>query len=186
MNFLLMALAAILVQGQAPSDRIDKIWDAADERLVRQVDVWFKDGDYPRLIQLLLFRNELYPHDYEVATDLGWMLENVEDDDAALAVYKKFRARNLGEKDAPYPEANYYFGKKDYSKVPPLIEPTLAQDPHANSWRILAHSYDRMEKLADSLRVWEAYVKLHPDDAAAKNNLERVKAKLAKGGKSSR
>ncbi|MBX7136035.1 MAG: hypothetical protein K1X67_25475 [Fimbriimonadaceae bacterium] len=182
MNFLLMALTALLLQNQTPSNRLDQIWDAADERLVRQIDVWFKDGDYPRIIQLLQFRNELYPQDYEVATDLGWMLENVEDDEAAVAVYKRFRARNPGEKDAPYPEANYYFMKREFAKVPPLIEPTIAKDPHANSYRILAHSYERMERYAESVRVWESYLKLHPDDGAAKNNLERVKGKLKKSG----
>lgn len=174
----LAALSFVLaLQAPASASRIDQIWQAADERMARQVDLWFKDGDYPRLIQLLRFRSELFPGDYEIWTDLGWMLENVEDLAAALSVYRNFRERNPGEKDAPYPEANFYFQKKQFAKVPPLIEPTIGKDPHPNSYRILGHAYEQMGKFQDSARIWETYLKRHPDDEAAKRNLERVRAK---------
>lgn len=146
--------------------------------MARQVDVWFKEGDYPRLIQLLRFRIEVYPNDYDLATDLGWMLESVERKTDALEVYRRYAKLNPNDPDAPFPEANHYFKLKQYDKVPPLIEPSLDKRPHPNSYRILAHSYERSGKLKDSKRVWELYLSRHPDDETAKNNLKRVVDKI--------
>ncbi len=146
--------------------------------MARQVDVWFKEGDYPRLIQLLRFRIEVYPNDYDLATDLGWMLQNVERRPDALEVYRRYAKLNPNDPDGPFPEANYYFQQKEYDKVPPLLEPTLSMKPHPNSYRILAHAYERSGKLQDSKRVWELYLSRHPDDETAKNNLKRVIGKI--------
>lgn len=174
----LICLGIVGVAVAQDAGRLSRIWEAADTRMVRQVDAWFKGGDFPRLIQLLKFRVELYPNDYEAATDLGWMLENVDEKEQALAVYRRYRERNPKDPDAPYPEANYYFVRREYEKIPPLLEPSLSLKPHPNSYRILAHSYERMDRLKESKRVWEAYLALFPDDGAAKRNLERVIQKI--------
>lgn len=180
---MLAWLPVVLIAGThqtapAAKSRLDRIWEAADTRMARQVDIWFKEGDYPRLIQLLRFRIEVYPHDYELATDLGWMLQNVERRPEALEVYRRYAKLNPEDPDGPFPEANYYFQQKEYAKVPPLIEPTLAKMPHPNSYRILAHAYERTGKLQNSKRVWELYLSRHPGDEAAKNNLKRVLDKI--------
>jgi tetratricopeptide (TPR) repeat protein len=170
-------------KAQAPdSKRIDAIWDIAQERMVRQNELWFKGGDYPRLIQCLRLQHGIFPHDYDVATNLGWMLENVESWDQALAVYIEFRNQNAGDPNSPYPEAYFYYMKKAYDKIPPLLEPTLAKRPHPNSFRTLAHAYERLKLYADAKRVWVKYLSLAPDDLAAKANLAKVD-KLLKGGK---
>lgn len=163
---------------QPEVDRTTRIWDIADKRAVGVADIWFKDGEFPKCIQLLKFRAELWPSDYEVYTDLGWMQENIQHWDEALATYVRFRNQNPNDKEAPYPEAQFYFMKKAYAKVPPLLEPTLAAKPHPDSFRILAHSYERLGLLSDSLRVWKQYLAFKPDDDAAKNNLNRIEAKM--------
>lgn len=164
------------------SGRLAAIWDAAEERMARQADAWFKDGDYPRVIQLLRFRGELYSGDEEANSDLGWMLENVEEDAEALRVYQAFRRRNPQNPDAPWLEANFRFRKKDYAPIPALLEPTIARKPHPNSYRTLAHAYERTNRLADSERIWTTYLARFPDDETAKANLRRVKEKRAKAG----
>ncbi|HZH98842.1 MAG TPA: hypothetical protein VEX38_07705 [Fimbriimonadaceae bacterium] len=172
-----MAVAGTSVSApQKP--RLDAIWAAVHNRLTGQMDFWFEDGDYPRCIQMLRVLNEMDPSDYEAATDLGWMLENVESYDEALAVYIKFRKDNPKSPDAAFPEANFYYFRKAYSKVPPLIEPTLKSKPHGNSFRILAHSYERLGLLADSKRVWQNFIKLAPKDETARANLRRVEGKI--------
>lgn len=175
-----VGLASMALAGgkQPEADRTARIWDIADKRSVMISDLWFKDGEFPKCIQLLKFRAELWPNDYDVYTDLGWMFENIHHWDEALAIYVRYRVQNPNDKEAPYPEAQFYFMKKAYAKVPALLEPTLAAKPHPDSFRILAHSYERMGLLTDSLRIWKQYLAFKPDDDAAKNNLTRVEAKM--------
>jgi tetratricopeptide (TPR) repeat protein len=177
-------LMASAVSAQAPDQaRVNAIWSIAHDRFLRQNDLWYKDGDFPRAIQSLRVLNGVFPNDYEIATDLGWMLENVEQWDEALTVYARYRKDNPKDPNAAFPEAWYYFQKRKYDKIPPLLEPTmkLGTSPHPNSYRTLAHAYDRLKRYADAKRVWQRYIQLAPDDATAKVNLQKVERKL-KGG----
>ncbi len=183
MKWLLIAIGVVCLvpvsfAGQPSKARMDRIWKAANDRMVEQNDHWFKKGDFPRAIQLMRYQVELAPWDYEAVTNLGWLLESTKQYDEALAVYIKFRLRNKSNVEAAFPEADFYFKRRAYAKVPPLLEPTIAKKPHPNSYRTLAHSYERLGLLKDSQRVWEGLIKLTPDDGAAKLNLDRVKKKL--------
>lgn len=181
-----IAIALVLVAGYQTREsgvdpgRMKIIWDAFEERVQVQNDIWYSDGEFPRVIQLLKVMASLQPQDYETATTLGWMLENVERWDEALAVYVAYRKRYPNDPEAYYPEANFYFMKKMYSRVPPLIEPSLkmAVKPHPNSYRILALSYERMGLLTAARRVFKTIIERDPSDGAAKMNLSRVEKKI--------
>ena len=185
---LLGVLLALAIGGNALAmkdpkvdpTRMQIIWDAFEDRVATQTDVWFEDGEYPRVVQILRIMTALSPSHYETVTNLGWMLENVEKWDEALAVYVKFRKDNAGHPEAYYPEANFYFMRKLYSKVPPLLEPSLKMKlkPHANSYRILGLSYERLGFLADAKRVFKLIIERDPNDGTAKANLNRVEKKI--------
>ncbi len=184
----MMASVCPAVDGQpsagtinAGSERLNRIWAAHEDRQNAVADRWFEDGDFPRVIENLRYRVELFPKDYEHVTNLAWMLGNVEQKDAQLATLIQFRTANPDYADAAFPEAQFYFQAKAYAKVPPLLEPVLSLKPplQPNGWRILAHSYERLGMLKDSLRVWDSYIALVPDDAAAPANRTRVANKLA-------
>lgn len=177
---LALAVAAPLPAQSLDPGRMRRMEAAMVDRIATQSDLWFESGEFPRTVQTLRARYEMYPSDYETATDLGWMLENIELWGEALATYVRFRHENADNPDASYPEANFYFLKRLYAEIPPLLEPSLKMDrpPHPNTYRVLAHSYDRLGLLADSKRVWELLVALTPDDDAAKVNLARVERKL--------
>lgn len=173
-----MALTTVAPAAKPNPQRLTEIWRAAHERMEKQNDFWFDQGDFPRCIHSLRFLNSVFPQDYETATSLGWLLESTEQYQDALIAYVRFKKENPSDPDAPYPEANFYFMKRVYAKVPTLLEPTLKSKPHANSFRILAHSYERLGLLSDSKRVWDAYIALTPEDGAAKNNRTRVEKKM--------
>jgi tetratricopeptide (TPR) repeat protein len=173
-----LALSLPSLAQRPESPRISEIMRAMQDRLDTQNDYWFEAGDFPRNIQTLRMLNSMFPTDYEIATNLGWLLESTEQWDEALLVYVRYGKENADSPDAAYPEANFYFLKKAYAKVPPLLEPTLVKKPHPNSYRILAHSYERLGLLRDSARVWSAYIAVDPNDLAAKNNLARVEKKM--------
>jgi len=176
--FLACAVCALAQNTKIDSKRMDAIHEATVARLRTQIDVWFDRGDYPRLTQCLRYLATAEPGDYEAQTDLGWMLENMERYDEALAVYMRYRKAFPNQPDAAFPEAYFYFTHRAYAKVPPLLEPTLEAHPHPDSFRILAHAYDRLGLLADSKRTWEALIAWHPNDLAAKANLEKVVKKI--------
>lgn len=165
---------------QGTGSRVDAIWNHAVDRLNSQTDLWFDDGDFPRVINLCRIMYALYPDDFDIATNLGWMLENVESWDEALAVYVKYRTENPNDPDAAWPEANFYYMKRAYQKIPPILEPTIRMrtKPHANNYRTLAHAYERMNLLRDSKRVWQMLLAITPNDGPAKNNLQRVEKKM--------
>ncbi|HJP84094.1 MAG TPA: hypothetical protein VJ835_11385 [Fimbriimonadaceae bacterium] len=166
------------------ASRVDAIWNHAVDRINGQTDIWFDDGDFPRVINLCRIMYALYPSDFEIATNLGWMLENIEKYDEALAVYVKFRTENPKDPDAAWPEANFYYMRRAFQKIPAILEPSIKMTvkPHANNYRTLAHAYERMNQLQDSKRVWQAMLLVYPKDLPAKNNLERVEKKLRGGG----
>lgn len=182
---ILPTLASLLALTTSTSDqaaskaRLDAIWDAADDRVSRQIDIWFNQGDYPKAIHGLTMQTHYYPHDYDVATNLGWMLENTEEWDKALGVYEGFQKANPGDKDAALPVGQYYWMKKQYAKVPPIFEPVLSKHPHPNIYRILANSYEKMKKYDQAIRVWKTYLAVYPNDGQAKVNLARDEKKLA-------
>lgn len=181
--FLAILAGASLSHGIEPKvdpARMQVIWGAFHDRLHVQNDVWFDDGEFPRVIQLLRVICAMEPSDYEQATNLGWMLENVERWRDALAVYVAFRKNNPKSSEAYYPEAKFYFDQKLYSKVPPLLEPTIAMStkPHANTYRLLALAYEKLGLLSNAKRVWATLIARDPNDGAAKVNLGRIDRKM--------
>lgn len=192
-TMLLVASAALAGAGSpaAPAQatgakalRTDAIWSYAQGRMDQQMDIWFEAGDYPKVIQVLRVEAEAFPHDYEVATNYGWMQENVQNYPAAIQAYERYRKDNPKDPDASLPLANLYFRQKKYTQVPALLEPAVKRTPppHGNVYRILAHSYERTDRLTDSRRVWQTYLKVAPNDAPAKVNLARVEKKIAAKG----
>jgi tetratricopeptide (TPR) repeat protein len=179
-----LALGVGCVAMATPSkERVDAIWSYAKDRIDRQTDVWFDDGDFPATIAVLKVSSILNPHDYDVVTNLGWMQENIEQWDEAVKTYERYRADNPNDPDRALPIAQYYYMKKQYEKVPPLLESSIAGDakPHANIFRILGSSYEKLGKLKDAERVLTKYLSIAPNDGQAKVNLARIERKL-KGG----
>ncbi len=155
-----------------------EVWLGASEVIEENVNNWFTDGEFERCIPLLKIRFEADPANYDWVTDLGWMLASSEHPDEELAYYIRFRRENAGDLDCALPEAQFYFLKKVFAKVPPLLEGTLVDRSHPNNYRILANSYEKLGQYKDAKKTWEAYLKISPNDGQAKVNLQRVINKL--------
>lgn len=166
-------------EGNSPG--ATRIMEAAYWRMNQQKDAWFEDGDFPAAIALLSVEVNWRPYDYQAVTDLGWMYGNIERKDLELTTYILFKERYPKDPEAYYPEAEFYYKLRKYSQVINVLEPTvlMPKKPHANTYRILAHSYDRVGRYQDSLRIWDLYLALEPDDAAAKLNRDKVKSKIS-------
>lgn len=170
---------AAFARGPVQPDRTETILRLMRERASQQHDVWFELGDFPRAVASLKILHEVFPHDYALETDLGWMQENVEQYGDAIGTYIAYRKAWPDDPEAYFPEAQFYFNEHLYAKVPPVLEPSLklATRPHANSYRILASAYERMGLYADSLRIWDLYLSFTKDDPQAKLNRAKVERK---------
>lgn len=159
------------------SSNVDQVFAAADEFMARQVDLWFDAGDFLVAAQLSGIRYAAYPSDYELLTNFGWMLENTSRGQQALELYMQFRKTYTEDPDRALAEATYYFIHKNFAPLPSLLEPVIDEACHANNFRMLARAYDRLGKLDDAIRVYEALVKRDPADQTAKANLEQLRKK---------
>ena len=174
----LMVVGMASARPQEAASRQEAIWNEVDEQLIAYVDGNFHDGDIPRAIHGCRLRYVMHPDDWDAVTDLGWLLESTEREGEALSMYIKYQSDYPERRDSAYAVVEFWFRKKAYAKIPPLVEPELAKTPHANMYRWLAHSYEKLGRYLDSVRVWDELLALSPGDQAAKNNRERVKQKL--------
>lgn len=179
---LIFAAMTVLGVGQASATARQQAIDIAFYNQVSdQVDFWYDDGDFPRMIRLMEVMVSVYPNDYEMMTNLGYLLMSTERFDEMMVVYQRYRKENPNDPDCALPEAGFYFQQKMYSKIPPLLEPAISKRAHANVFRLLGNAYKRMGMIKDAVRVWEIMVKRFPDDARAQAQLKAAKDQL-KGG----
>ena len=163
----------------APQSREDQIWAAVNDRVGTQIEIWFDEGEFPKVIQLLEFQERMLPSSYDIATNLGWMYENVEDYDSATGVYYRYRDDNPKEPDNVLAAGEYFFRRKQYAKVIEIEAPVIGRKGmHPNNYRILANAYERLHKYKESEAILMKYLAIAPDDGQSKKNLERVRKKM--------
>lgn len=187
LSYLMIGVAGLSF-GLEPAEELSpgarEMFGAVAGRVEAERDAMFDDGAFPAAIASLAWEVIWRPYDYEVVTNLGWMYGNIERYDLELATYVRFREGFPEWAEAYYPEAEFYFKKRVYKPVAALLGQTIDFEtkPHPNSYRLLAHAYDRLGNYSESLRVWEILVKLTPDDAAAVVNRDKVKRKISESG----
>lgn len=177
MKIFTAAILALSCAIAGAQDRLNEIWTHAQNRVVEEVDAAFEDGEFPKVISVLKVNYADNPRDYDNATNLGWMLENVEEYDQAEAFYKQFIVDNNNHVEAIYTLGNFYSMRRRYDDAIKTLEPTIQNAVHANSFRVLAKAYERVKKYSDAIRIWELQLKKWPDDGPAKANIDRVKKK---------
>lgn len=171
--------AAVSASAVASQSRLDEIWDHVDNRVIRQMDIWYDDGEFPTIVSLLKVQYAYAPDDYDTATNLGWMQENIELWSDAKETYRSFKDAHPTDGDAAFPLGwIYYQHEKDYAKAAEIFEASLKYNPRPNTYRMLASSYEKQKKYKDAIRIWELQLKRWPDELPAKANIKRVKAKM--------
>jgi tetratricopeptide (TPR) repeat protein len=184
MRTIVLTAALVLV---APvraqdNDRVNQILMHAEIRASNEADAAFELGDYPTIIQNQKIRFELSPSDFDLATNLVWMLGNIENDGESLAYAKRYRILNPGSPDKGFAEAELYTRWKMYSRIPAVLEPDIKMvpPPHRNSFTMLSQAYIRMKMWEDAVRVLDVAIKHYPDELVFVRN--RARALDAIGG----
>jgi tetratricopeptide (TPR) repeat protein len=161
------------------STRMGVINAAFDERVGQQKGFLFEEGDFPRIIHILRWQCDLDHRNYELWTDLIWMWGNIEAREDELATAVEFRTLNPDEPEAWYPEAQVHYFRRNFLKVVPLLETSIAIGrPHPNNYRLLAQAWNRLGFTKQAIRVWELMLKAYPGDERARTQLDRARQQL--------
>lgn len=160
---------------------VDAIFDGFVDDLWKQTDVYWHEGDYPRIIALDRIIVQADPHFAECYATGGWLMESLGRKSDAEAFYQQGVANN---RDVSYTYYNlgcfYYNTLKDYAASAEVFrQDAKVADTQANDYKMLAHSYERLGRLKEALATWQAVKKRWPDAPAIEPNMNRVKAKLA-------
>lgn len=172
----LLALAFLAespVRGAAPPAssspaQVDGIVSAVVDRLWTQTDVYWHQGDYPRIIALDRIIVGADPHFMEPYQTGGWLMWSSGQDADADAFYR------LGIQNNPRNSKAYYdYGlsflvnhKHDYPAAIRVFRQDVTQaDAGVLDWRMLAHSYEKAGQWDRAVATWRAMRKRWPHGA---------------------
>ncbi len=177
-----LLLTVMVPAGAQDERRVNEILKYAEVRAKAEADAAFGLGEFPKAIHNQRMRIDIRPWDENLATDLIWMLGNIELDGEALVVAMQFREQNPADPDRGYPEAALYIEWKMYSRIPSVLEPDvlMVPPPHRNSYSALSAAYTRMGLYADVVRVLGIALKHYPDDAVFKRNRDRAAQQIGR------
>ncbi len=178
---LLIAVPALGQQEKVDERRVEEILQYVELRSRAECDVAFEAlGDYPRAIQLQKMRSEIRPWDGELATDLIWMLGNVDDEGGAIAYAIRYRMANPDDPDHGLAEAQVYWEYRMFSRIPRVLEDDIKKDwpMHRNVFVLLSNAYARMGFHKDVVRVLDIALQRFPGDEVFLRNKQRSEGLL--------
>jgi len=180
------AAGPVVAQEQEPDpDRVAEILYHTEVRATDEADVMFEDGDYPKVIQQMRIRYEIRPWDEKVASELIWMLGNVEYEGERVARAMKFIDDSPEIADRGLPAAQVFWQRQVFARIPGVLEPDIHRDPppHRTVFTLLTAAYRRMGYDHDVIRVIDVALKHFPGDPALLRNREAAELRI-RGGKS--
>lgn len=165
---------------KAPSSpaQVDAIVDAAVDKLWAQTDEYWHDGDYPRIIALDRIITQADPQFVESYSTGGWLMESTGKTRDAEAFYQESARNNPQKSYAWHSLGMFYFNTvKDYGAAARAFETgTRQRDAEINDWKMLAHTYEKMQKVDKAAMTWRTIKARWPNGPAVDVNLQRALA----------
>ena len=163
---------------RAPA-QVDPILDDIVDRLWTRGDWYWHEGRYEERVALDRLVIRMEPRFTEAYGTAGWLLESLGRNQEALALYRQAVAAAPDRWETHEDLGMFHYQHKDYAAAAAAFKQATEQPgAPAYSWKMLAHSYERMGDLQRSVAAWEAAGRIAPDDGAVAVNLQRVRARL--------
>jgi tetratricopeptide (TPR) repeat protein len=167
------------VPPKASAERISTIMDQAATQMWQYTDRYWHAGEHVHMMWLEYLIVEMDPTFVNAFSGLAWLLDSYGYDAEAVRVYNRSIAQNPRSWEAYYELGFYYYNNKLYADAKPYLQKATENSPTlANPHRLLAHACERLGQYEESLRAWDAVLKMAPGDPAATANRERVKKLL--------
>lgn len=188
---LLVATASSAEAASGPKSspaQVDGIVSAVVTQLWNHNDVYWHQGDYPRIIAMDRIITQADPHFIDCYNTGAWLMWSDGHNSDAEAFYQQAVANNPHASAAYYDYGMFLYNHlKQYDKAVRLYtRDTQHADAGILDWRMLAHSYERAGKWQDAVNTWREIQKRWPhgvssDPSSAdvdSNNLKRAMAHL--------
>jgi len=182
---LFLALAAVPAGAAPPSSgasqaQVNGIDDRITNNLWAVTDEYFHHGDYPRSIacsRIVVSADSQYVEAY---SDGAWLLESTGKLKEAEAYYQEGISKNPKSSFAAHQLGFFYFNTlKDYMSAVATFQRAAADpDCDVNDWKMLAHSYEHIDRYDLAVSTWQAIKNRWPQAPAVQVNLDRAQAKL--------
>ncbi|MDM7461550.1 MAG: tetratricopeptide repeat protein [bacterium] len=164
---------------EAVQRKLSAIRELTEYRLVQLADEYWHDGAHYKTMALMFVLMEYDPHDVENIGSLAWLLDGYGEHARAIQVYQRGIRLNPNRYDLYYDLGYAYFNKRQYEQALPYLEKaTSFNNAPQFVWKTLAHCYERLGRLQQSLQAWQKAKQLDPSDGAVEPNLQRVRKKL--------
>jgi tetratricopeptide (TPR) repeat protein len=156
---------------------LDQLWD-------NEVDHYWHDGDYNRIVALTRVCVEIDPSFNEAYADVAYLLWS-QGDTPAADEFLKYGIQRTSYKGGLYYEFGFQlYNTKRYAEAAKYLEKAVAQPHPSPLWYgTLGHTYRQLKRYDDSVRVWQIVVDKYPTWPSGPPNLARVK-KLQQQAKS--
>lgn len=155
--------------------------DQAVDILWLMSDRYFHVGDYESAIRMHYASIALDPQFVEAYSVAAWLLDSIDRTEEALSLLERGFSINRLSYQLPFDIGFILTRHKRFEEAVKWYE-VAAQLP-APFWvrHALAHAYEKVGRVKDALRVWEARLKEAPDDPVVKRNYERVLKLIEEG-----
>jgi predicted Zn-dependent protease len=175
----MFVVAPILMLAQG---RVDEMQSSYDKEMDALIDRYYHDGDYEKVTKLLRTYAKQHPDDPVISNNLAWMLFNTGKEPDSIVESLRFVRDNPNSEVGKIQLAQQFFTRKLYNRIPRILEPIIATTKAQNAFVMLGRAYEELGMLRSALRVHELRVKVFPNDANGRKNLEKVKQLIAAGG----
>lgn len=153
---------------------VDGLWEAAD--------AYFHDGDYVRIVALCRISVELdqsFDEAYSSAGYLLWSMGEIPSADALLE-YGTRRSKKPGQLHDEM--GQQLFRTKRYADAARYLEKAIKLGGvEVSAYSSLGHSYTKLSKFEDAVRVWQLAVKKFPNYPGGPKNLKDAQERLKNG-----
>jgi tetratricopeptide (TPR) repeat protein len=154
------------VQGVS-SEVVDILW--------ARTDFWWHQGEWGRVVAEDRFITEIDPQFLLPYSTGGWLLESEGQLTEAKEYYILGAKRNPNKSFLWFSLGFYYFNTmKDYPSAIKYFQCAAdAPDGGINSWKMLAHSYEKNRQLPQAIAVWIKLQQRYPNDPIVIHNLAK-------------
>ncbi|HUU55330.1 MAG TPA: tetratricopeptide repeat protein [Armatimonadota bacterium] len=157
--------------GEARDFLVDMLWTNTEEH--------WHNGRWEEAIRLCRQIVEIDPHFVEAYTGAAWMLWSMDEDEAAIELYRAGVTANPDRYEVYHDFGMYYFHEKDYDKAVEQFRGSVENDAPAYYQHMLPNCLERGGHAEEALEEWRALLKRFPEDPIAPRHIKALEEQLA-------
>ncbi len=160
----------------------DGIAGAVVDRLWRQTDGYWHEGDYARIVALDRIITEADPQFLEAYSAGGWLMDSLGRTSDAEAYYTLGARRNPHAAYAYWNLGFFYFNTRhDYRAAARAFKADTRQaDADLNDWKMLGHAYEKAGQWNEAVATWRAIKRRWPQGMSVDRLLRECLEKQAR------